>query len=447
MSRIIGAIKTKLLWKLLGCIILSGAIAIGCALVVVRVGNYYVDNTFDSQEINQRFQLKYMEELQQYVDANQISASNISLLENWAEENPLVYFSVYLRKKMIFNSDYSYTEEGVYTDLDGDEDTSELDFDYFYKLKLYDGSTARVDMFCYDFYNYGYYVIALAVVIGIFIFVIIFTRLINRTLAYIKKLEMELRILEGGDLDYPITIKGNDEIGSLARGIDQMRLSIMDNNRKEQKALQANKNLVTAMSHDLRTPLTTLTGYLEILGMDKDIDEEKRKHYLQLSMDKTREIRELSDELFEYFLVYEEEQRRIDVEPVPAYELVADLIENQFLNLEEEGYTISGDNEITVDSGNCMINPQYMRRVLNNILSNIGKYADKESPITVIGRIEDKRLHIIVRNTIRKNFDPHESTKIGLVTCERIMKLHNGQFKAYENEGEFINMIIIHMEG
>lgn len=446
MSRIIGAIKTKLLWKLLGCIILSGAIAIGCAFVVVRVGNYYVDNTFDSQEINQRFQLKYMEELQQYVDNNQISASNISLLENWAEDNPLVYFSVYLKKKIIFNSDYSYTDEEAYSDLDNEDDASDLDFDYFYKLKLYDGSTARVDMFCYDFYNYGYYVIVLAVVSGIFIFVIIFTRLINRKLAYIKKLEMELRILEGGDLEFPITIKGNDEIGSLARGIDQMRLSIMENNRKEQKALQANKNLVTAMSHDLRTPLTTLTGYLEILGMDKDGDEEKRRHYLQLSMDKTREIRELSDELFEYFLVYEEEQRRIDVEPVPAYELVADLIENQFLNLEEEGYIISGDNEITADSGNCLINPQYMRRVLNNILSNLGKYADKESPIMVSGRIENEKLLIIVRNAIRGNIDPHESTKIGLVTCERIMKLHNGEFKAYENEGEFVNMIVIPME-
>ena len=156
MSRILEAIRTKLLWKLLGCIIISGVIAIGLAFLFAKAGSYYVDNTFDSQEVNRNFQLKYMEELQQYVYDNKITTSNISLLENWAEDNNLVYFSVYLKKKMIFNSDYSYANEEEIEEIAGEEDTSSLDFDYFYKLKLYDGTGVRVDMFCYDFYNYVY---------------------------------------------------------------------------------------------------------------------------------------------------------------------------------------------------------------------------------------------------------------------------------------------------
>ena len=450
MSRLFSAIRTKLLWKLFGSIIISGSIAIGIAFVFGRIGYYYVENTFDSLEMNRNFQLKYMEELQQYVDDNRIDLSNIILLENWASENPLVYFSVYYNNKVVYNSDYSYLDEYEFLeneDRDETDDVSSLNSDYFYKLTLNDGLVAGVDMFCYDFYNYGYYVIAASVVLGILLFVIIFTRLVSRKLIYIKQLEQELSILEGGNLEYPVTVKGNDEIGSLARGIDEMRLSVMENYRKEQKALQANKNLVTAMSHDLRTPLTTLMGYLEILNMGREADEAKRKHYLELSVKKTEEIRELSDELFEYFLVYGEERRSIDVEAASAYELVTDLIENQFLGLEENGYRIEGVNKVDEHAGNCLINPQYMRRVLNNILSNLFKYAEKDSPIRISGEVEDGRLVINVSNIIRKNMEPHESTKIGLITCERIMKLHKGEFVTDTRDGEFINKLVIPMEG
>ncbi len=72
--------RTKLLWKLLGCIIISAGIAIGLAFLFAKAGSYYVDNTFDSQEINQKFQVKYMEELQQYVYDNEITRSNISFV-------------------------------------------------------------------------------------------------------------------------------------------------------------------------------------------------------------------------------------------------------------------------------------------------------------------------------------------------------------------------------
>ena len=76
---------------------------------------------------------------------------------------------------------------------------------------------------------------------------------------------------------------------------------------------------------------------------------------------------ELSDGLN---VIYGENEKRIDVEAVSAWMLAEDLIENQFLGLEEEGYQLSGSNRIDELSGNCMINTKYMQRVLNNILSN-----------------------------------------------------------------------------
>ena len=482
--------KSKLTWYLAGCVILSALIAGGIGYFFFYAATGYVERIFDEQSINQTWQVRYFEDLQDYVTRNNITADNISDLKKWTDDNTYVYLSVYQNQQIIFNSDYSYVESMTITydtengenaegeadlvqgdnggqseiageagdsqdELAEDDETAagevleEADIsesEYLYKLSLADGTTARADIFCYDYWKYYYYVWGLAVVIGVFLFVIILTRLIQRKIRYINGMAKELQILEGGNLEYPITIKGEDELANLARGIEQMRLSIINNMKKEQQILQGNKELVTSMSHDLRTPLTTLTGYLEMLIMGNVTDEEKRKRYLELSLAKSREIKQLSDDLFEYFLIYAEDEKQIEVEPVSANMLADDLIFNQMLGLEEEGYTIEGINHISPESGNCMINSKYMQRVLNNIISNLEKYADKEAPIEVSASVEQQFMVLRVRNRICSSLEPHESTKIGLITCERIMKLHHGEFQKYVSESEFTVKLIIPME-
>lgn len=445
--------KSKLTWYLAGCVLLSAAIAGAIGYVIFYFATDYVEQLFDDQDINKTWQVKYLEDLQEYVDQNAITSDNLDKLANWTEDNPYVYLSVYQNRQIVFNSDYAYAEsltdsytveENIIETAEEESEVSEME--YLYRLVLADGIVARVDIFCYDYWKYNYYVWGVAVIVAVLLFVAILTRLIHKKIRYINGMTKELQILEGGNLEYPITIKGNDEIANLARGIEQMRISIIDNIRKEQQMLQGNKELVTSMSHDLRTPLTTLTGYLEMLVMGNVTDEEKCKHYLELSLTKSREIKQLSDDLFEYFLIYGENDKRIEVEPVPAAALAEDLISNQLLGLEEEGYVISGINNIPLEAGNCMINVKYMQRVLNNLISNLQKYADKESPIEISANVEQQYMVLRVRNMISKNLEPHESTKIGLITCERIMKLHHGEFQRFESEGEFTVKLVIPME-
>ena len=89
-----------------------------------------------------------------------------------------------------------------------------------------------------------------------------------------------------------------------------------------------------------------------------------------------------------------------------------------------------------------------MQRVLNNILSNLNKYADKAAPIEIIANKEQNYLVLRIRNKVKENLDKHESTNIGLITCERIMRLQHGEFKSYEVEGEFtVKLVIPLMEG
>ena len=86
--------------------------------------------------------------------------------------------------------------------------------------------------------------------------------LIQRKVRVIKTLESELRILEGGDLDYAITVQGQDELGELAQGVEDMRRAMVSRETEKRQMEEATNRLMTSVSHDLRTPLTALLGYL-----------------------------------------------------------------------------------------------------------------------------------------------------------------------------------------
>lgn len=452
LSRAVCTLKTKLMWYLLGGIAVALVISVGCGYLLVQGGTYAIEKIYNNEQTNRTFQQRYMENLQSYVTNQQIKVENITQLQGWVESNPYVYISIYQNNRVIFNSDDMYPDEDGKNQIDSvplvDTYTSNelIDSDKMYTLALTDGSTASVDMFCYDYWKYNNYIWVVSICLCICLFICILANLLKVKFSYIDQIENELQILEGGNMEYPITIKGEDELGNLARGIEQMRLSVIENMQKEKMMLQANKDLVTSMSHDLRTPLTTLTGYLELLSMDRVTEPEQRRRYLELSLAKTKEIKELSDELFEYFLIYGENRNRIDVEPVPAYELVMDLVENQFLSLEEQGFQVIAHNHVDENTGNCLIHVKYMQRVLNNILSNLCKYADVAKPIEIIANREQGYVVIRIRNGIRENLDEHESTNIGLITCNRIMKLQHGKFQTYAVEGEFIAKLVIPLE-
>lgn len=438
----IGLFKSKLTWYLVGCVICSLAISFLAGYIFEYFASDYVDKLFEEEERNRTWQVKYLEDLQQYIDNARITTGTINGLADWINNNPYVYLSVYQNGKIIYNSDYTYEDLEV-------EDTEEeiQDNAYLYRLALADGSVARADIFAYDYWKYHNYVWGISVVFAAFVFLLLMTGMIRYKIRYIRGMAKELQILQGGNLEYPITVKGTDELSDLARGIEQMRLSVIDNIKKEQHALAKNRELVTSMSHDLRTPLTTLTGYLEILNADNVTDGEKKINYLKLSLDKTKEIKALSDDLFEYFLIYGESEKRSETEPVSVSALTGDLIENQFLCLEEEGFRIEGVNRFTDEDGCCIMNVMYMQRVLNNLISNIRKYADQTKPIVVKTAIEKEWFWISVTNHTEKNLEPHESTKIGLITCERIMKLQQGEFQKYETEDVFTIKLALPMEG
>ena len=176
-----------------------------------------------------------------------------------------------------------------------------------------------------------YFLIALIISMLFFSPVLIYVW--NR-MRYVGRLKNEILVMAEGDLEHPVTVKGKDEIGILARNLDEMRLALDDNIRREQEGKKANHDLISSVSHDLRTPMTTLYGYLEIMGQKK-CPEQKREEYIARCIEKVEEIRTLSDKMFEYALVYETHEQT-ELSEIYLGELLEELEGHQeFLHPEE----------------------------------------------------------------------------------------------------------------
>lgn len=106
----------------------------------------------------------------------------------------------------------------------------------------------------------------------------------NRKMREVLALEQEILLMSTGDLTHPVPQYSKDEIGILANELNHLRISLNENIVREQESRKANQDLITALSHDLRTPLTILTGYLEVLKLGRT--PEKQEDYLDRCLKK-----------------------------------------------------------------------------------------------------------------------------------------------------------------
>lgn len=154
------------------------------------------------------------------------------------------------------------------------EEYNEADLDWYDPLD-YGGTMvycADGPVYVYAFVDDSHYEQAgqlIAMLTAMICFCAIFLPYIIHVLRRITRLSREMEILAGGDLSYQIVSPGRDELAELGRNIEGMRLAALEQMARETALATANSRLITSLSHDLRTPLTKLTGYLEILQYKK----------------------------------------------------------------------------------------------------------------------------------------------------------------------------------
>ncbi|MDO5520566.1 MAG: HAMP domain-containing sensor histidine kinase [bacterium] len=276
----------------------------------------------------------------------------------------------------------------------------------------------------------------------------------------LNKLRIATQRMKEGDLNYSVMSEKTDEIGLLCGDFEEMRLRLKTLIDTKLQYEQESKELISNISHDLKTPLTAIKGYTEgILDGVADTDE-KREKYLKTIYTKANDMTMLVDELSLY--------TKLDTNTIP-YNFVtvnlnqyfADCISELSLDLEVKnidlGYFNYASHEIDV-----IIDPEQIKRVINNIVGNAVKYMDKrrgiinirihENEDTVVIEIEDngkgiaeKDLPYIFDRFYRADASRNSSTGgtgLGLAIAKKIVEEHNGSIwaKSKENIGTIFYM-------
>ncbi len=255
----------------------------------------------------------------------------------------------------------------------------------------------------------------------------------------IMNLSADVEQVSGGDLSAPIQSKRNDEIGGLARDVDIMRATVLQKMEEQKAAREANSELITSMSHDIRTPLTTLLGYMELLQNDCSGMTPEQITYLRLCGEKAEQIKELSDKLFLYFWAFSVNEDGMEAEVFNAVLLMEQMIGDWLLPMENESIVLRVDmSEIPEDI--CVrVDAQCLHRIVDNLFDNIRKYAHREAPVEVKLSLANKKRELCIsfRNTVRSNTEMVSRTHIGHKTCANMAKLMGGHFETERQETSF----------
>lgn len=289
--------------------------------------------------------------------------------------------------------------------------------------------TYSVMIYSYHAMKMVYPYLLISVLISVGVFLAINLLFINRRMKQVLCLKDEVLQMASGDLKHPVPDCGEDEIGILAEELDKLRTALDENIRQEEESRKANQDLITAISHDLRTPLTILNGYLEVLQLKK-IPESMEEEYLSRCLQKTSDIKEMTDKMFEYALVFEETEE-VNMEKVPVQAVLEILQENlDFLKLA--GF----EAEVTMEEsrGTVIGDATMLKRIFNNLFSNILKYGDKKIPVSLTFKTEKQQMKITLINTVKKEVNETDSNRIGLKSVGKMVERHGGELYVL-NEG------------
>ena len=207
-------------------------------------------------------------------------------------------------------------------------------------MRIFNDGTALVTVVDYteDFLYSGVLVMAIAgaMIVLTLVMVFNFTSMALR----VNKLAHDVKLVEEGNLNMPIRLDGNDELTALADDVNSMRNAVVDNMTKEKQAWEANAALITAMSHDIRTPLTVVLGYLDLIELQNS--DPANEEYIAACKENTMRLtyREgIKDAQYIIERAVEELNNKTWTEALEKYYRSAMV--QTFYNCREQGFSLS----------------------------------------------------------------------------------------------------------
>jgi signal transduction histidine kinase len=252
--------------------------------------------------------------------------------------------------------------------------------------------------------------------------------LFGERLAYIRTIIKGIDALRDGEYGRSIDLVGNNELTQLAIAVNYLSESELKIKEKETRLKEEKEELIRTLSHDIRTPLTSILSYSEIMEQKEgDVIDEQRE-YVSLVHKKALQIKDLT-----YILL---DGGKRNVERFDGAKLLFEQLAGEFEEVLEDGYRLDIDlSECPEFSGDFDV--QEMRRIFDNLISNIQKYADPDARVVLSVKKTDLGLIIRQSNVIKKTVEPSESYQMGINSIRRIAQSYGGQVNINQNEELF----------
>lgn len=277
----------------------------------------------------------------------------------------------------------------------------------------------------------------------------------------IRQLQKAATQIKEGNLQVPVTPHSKDELGQLALGFDEMRIRLKESIEQQFIYEENRKELIANISHDLKTPITTIKGYVEGIRDGVANTPDKLNRYIHTIYSKSIDLDHMIDELFLY--------SKLDLHRLPFHfekirfdQYLQDLVEELRFDVEKMNVNI----ELTIDKGqNYLINGdrEHLKRVITNIVNNSLKYIDKnEKELSFyLSAMDSKILFKLVDNGpgipeenlpfIFDRFyraDTARGTEkggsgLGLSIAKRIIEEHNGNIWAESQIGKGTTILLL----
>ena len=267
----------------------------------------------------------------------------------------------------------------------------------------------------------------------------------------LRKIVSVIRRFKDGDLNARIKLKSKGELGEFADSYNDMADTIVKNIEEIKTMDNLRRELVANVSHDLRTPLATIQGYIETILIKADsLSEDEKKKYIQTIFNSTERLKNLVAELFELSKL-EARETKPNPEPFSLAELVQDI--QQKNNVIAEGKNIKLSVNFPYDLPLVYADIAMMERAIQNLLDNALKFTSENGKVLVklsphadeilveiqdtgrgINEVELPHIFDRYQRNHRSAQKENEGLGLGLAIVKRILEVHNMEIKVKSAE-------------
>ncbi len=237
--------------------------------------------------------------------------------------------------------------------------------------------------------------VLLFVLFGIVIFSLIFLMMQRKTARDIETIADAVQQISEGDLTVRLDVAGEGEFTEIAESINRMEKDIQELIDKERNSEQSKTDLITNVAHDLRTPLTSIIGYLELLRKSNNLSPEMQKRYLDIAYTKSERLQKLIEELFG-FTKLSYGKVNVNIAEVDIVKLLAQLLEESYPNFVNNG--LSYDFVSNTESQIIEADGDLLARLFDNLINNAIKYGKEGKRVKVNLRADREIVTIKIVN-------------------------------------------------